>query len=48
MLQDKRSLDDKRCIARQKRNVCRFNSSFNNFILFHLKLDIFYCTGVKN
>ena len=46
MLQGKRCLGDERQIARWKRIVSRFNGRLNDFILFHLKLDKFYCTGV--
>ena len=48
MLQGKRSLDDERQVARWKRSTRRFNNRYNDFILFHLKLDTFYSTGIMN
>ena len=48
MLQGARSSDDKRQIPRWKESVSRFDGRFNDFILFHLKLDKFYFTGVMN
>ena len=48
MLQGRRSLDDERQVTRWKRSVSRFNGRYNDFILFHLKLHKFYCTGIMN
>ena len=44
MLQGKESLDDKKQIAWWERSV----SGFNDFILFHLSLNIFYFTAIIN